>query len=95
MTIETLSLILFVVIFVSIVSMLYIYNEIILPTNAKNGIDGEIKFTPSNQIKQMVLFLGICKQKNIHNGAKVITQVFLFGLPIFVIALAILMALNI
>jgi len=95
MSIETLSLILFVVIFASIISMLYIYNEIILPTNTENGNNGEIKFLPSNQIKQMVLFLSICKEKKIHNIAKIITQVFLYGLPIFITALAILMAFNI
>ncbi len=95
MTIENLFIILFVAIIVSIVTMLYIYNEIILPTIKENGSDGEIEFLPSNQIKQMVQFLSICKEKEIHINAKIITQVFLYGLPVFIVTIAILMALMI
>ena len=75
--------------------MVYIYNEIILPTNEENGKDGQIRFLPSSQIKQIISFLTICKEQNIHRNAKIFTLGFLFVLPVLIFILAILMAFNI
>ena len=95
MDMETINQVLTFSIIVCIFPMLYIYNEIILPTNKKYGGDKEVRFLPSDQIKQVTYFLKICNENNIHYKAVLFTKLVLIGLPILIVALVIIMGFKV
>lgn len=94
MNIEFLCFILFVILVIFAIPMGYIYSHIILPTNEQNGKDGRDSSLPSHQYKQMDSFIKICEEKNIHQKAKLFTKAFIYILPILIIIVVILMAIN-
>ncbi|MFT5426320.1 MAG: hypothetical protein ACI9ZT_001261 [Gammaproteobacteria bacterium] len=83
---ETIILVIIGILLINLFPMIYIYNEIILPTLKEYGGDSQLKFLGSNQRKQIYKFLCISKEKNIHNNIRLYTQFWYYITPALILA---------